>query len=118
MRTRRARLRNSANNSTGGLLIFLLPVRITAVLADQENSTSDRRSRRRGDGREGVVEFGSVYTPALTIWAWPSQTLHIGPMRSFAAAVSRLIVLSVTMARDPHGRQHRLLPRGRSCQRR
>jgi hypothetical protein len=51
------------------------------------------------------VEFGqlegSVYTPALTVWAWLSQALHTGQMRSCAAAVSRIIVLLVTMGREP-----------------
>jgi hypothetical protein len=51
------------------------------------------------------VEFGqldgSVYTPALTVWAWLSQVLHTGPMRSCAAAVSRIIVLLVAMGCDP-----------------
>ena len=51
------------------------------------------------------VEFGeldgSVYTPALTTWAWLSQVLHTGPMRSCTAAVSRIIVLLVVMGRDP-----------------
>jgi hypothetical protein len=51
------------------------------------------------------VEFGqldgSVYTPALTTWAWLSQVLHTGLMRSCAAAVSRIIVLLVAMGCDP-----------------
>ena len=51
------------------------------------------------------VEFGqldgSVYTPALTTWAWLSQVLHTGLMRSCAAAVSRIIVLLVAMECDP-----------------
>ena len=44
---------------------------------------------------------GSVYTPALTTWAWLSQVLHTGTMRSCAAAVSRIIVLLVAMQHDP-----------------
>jgi putative transposase len=51
------------------------------------------------------VEFGqldgSVYTPALTTWAWLSQVLHTGLMRSCAAAVSRIIVLLVALGQDP-----------------
>ena len=51
------------------------------------------------------VEFGqldgSVYTPALTVWAWLSQVLHTGELRSCAAAVSRIIVLLVAMGCDP-----------------
>jgi putative transposase len=51
------------------------------------------------------VEFGqvggSVYTPALTLWAWLSQVLHTGELRSCSAAVSRVIVLLVALGRDP-----------------
>ena len=51
------------------------------------------------------VEFGqldgSVYTPALTLWAWLSQVLHTGELRSCSAAVSRIIVLLVALGRDP-----------------
>ena len=51
------------------------------------------------------VEFGqlegSVYTPALTVWGWLSQTLHTGELRSCAAAVSRIIVLLVAMGHEP-----------------
>jgi len=44
---------------------------------------------------------GSMYTPALTLWAFLSQVLHTGQLRSCAAAVSRVIVLLVAMGRDP-----------------
>jgi len=44
---------------------------------------------------------GSVYTPALTLWASLSQVLHTGELRSCAAAVSRVIVLLVSLGRDP-----------------
>ena len=44
---------------------------------------------------------GSVYTPALTLWAFLSQVLHTGELRSCAAAVSRVIVLLVSLGRDP-----------------
>ena len=44
---------------------------------------------------------GSVYTPALTLWASLTQVLHTGELRSCAAAVSRVIVLLVSLGRDP-----------------
>ena len=44
---------------------------------------------------------GAVYTPALTLWAFLSQVLHTGELRSCAAAVSRVIVLLVSLGRDP-----------------
>jgi putative transposase len=51
------------------------------------------------------VEFGqlegSVYTPALTVWAWLSQALHTGELRSCSAAVSRIIVLLVALGKEP-----------------
>jgi putative transposase len=42
-----------------------------------------------------------IYTPALTLWAWLSQVLHTGPLRSCAAAVSRVGVLCVMLGRRP-----------------
>lgn len=51
------------------------------------------------------VRFGqgsdAVYTPALTLWAFLSQVLQAGELRSCAAAVSRVIVLWVSLGRDP-----------------
>lgn len=44
---------------------------------------------------------GDIYTPAVTLWAFLSQTLHAGRLRSCAAAVSRVIVLCVALARQP-----------------
>lgn len=44
---------------------------------------------------------GDVYTPALTLWAFLSQALHAGRLRSCAAAVSRVIVLCVMLGRKP-----------------
>ena len=53
---------------------------------------------------EGVV-FGqdarSVYTPALTLWAFLSQVLFKGEQRSCVAAVSRVVVLWVALGREP-----------------
>ena len=42
-----------------------------------------------------------VYTPALTLWAWLSQVLHEGRLRSCVAAVSRVTVLCVLLGRKP-----------------
>ena len=53
---------------------------------------------------EGVC-FGksgrSVYTPAITLWAFLSQVLHTGELRSCTAAVARVIVLLVGLGREP-----------------
>ncbi len=46
-------------------------------------------------------EEGDIYTPAITLWAFLSQTLHAQRLRSCAAAVSRVIVLCVTLGREP-----------------
>ena len=52
---------------------------------------------------EGVV-FGqdarSVYTPALTLWAFLSQVLFKDEQRSCVAAVSRVVVLWVALGRE------------------
>jgi hypothetical protein len=42
-----------------------------------------------------------IYTPALTLWAFLSQVLHTGTMRSCAAAVARVVVLMVAMGKFP-----------------
>jgi hypothetical protein len=42
-----------------------------------------------------------IYTPAVTLWAWLSQTLHAGALRSCAAAVARVGVLCVMLNRQP-----------------
>jgi len=53
---------------------------------------------------EGVC-FGksgrSVYTPAIILWAFLSQVLHTGELRSCTAAVARVIVLLVGLGREP-----------------
>ena len=40
-----------------------------------------------------------IYTPAVTLWAWLSQVLHIGPQRSCVAAVARVGVLCAALGR-------------------
>src|SRR5262249_49707208 len=42
-----------------------------------------------------------VYTPAVTLWAFLSQVLFKGEMRSCLAAVGRVIVLCVALGRKP-----------------
>lgn len=44
---------------------------------------------------------GDVYTPALTLWAFLSQVLCSGALRSCRQAVARVLVLLVTLGRDP-----------------
>jgi len=57
---------------------------------------------QRAFAEEGAL-FGEgekvVYTPSITLWAYLSQVLHTGPLRSCAAAVSRVIVLCVALRR-------------------
>src|SRR5271163_364831 len=51
------------------------------------------------------ADFGQdeddVYTPALTLWAFLSQMLHTGAMRSCAAAVARVVVLLTALGKKP-----------------
>ena len=42
-------------------------------------------------------EEDGVYTPAVTLWAFLSQVLHKGEQRSCLAAVSRVIVLLLSL---------------------
>jgi len=42
-----------------------------------------------------------VYTPAVTLWAFLSQVLFKGEMRSCLAAVARVIVLFISLGRKP-----------------
>jgi hypothetical protein len=44
---------------------------------------------------------GDIYSPAITLWAFLSQTLHAGRLRSCATAVSRVVVLCVALGRKP-----------------
>jgi len=48
-----------------------------------------------------ALDEGDIYTPAVTLWAFLSQVLHAGRLRSCAAAVSRVIVLCVVLGRKP-----------------
>jgi len=53
---------------------------------------------------EGVAfaqEDDEVYTPALTLWAFLSQTLFKQEQRSCAAAVARVVVLLASLGRKP-----------------
>jgi len=49
----------------------------------------------------GDEEEETVYTPAVTLWAFLSQMLHRGEQRSCTAAVSRIVVLLVVLGREP-----------------
>src|SRR5689334_2474129 len=42
-----------------------------------------------------------VYTPAVTLWAFLSQVLFKGEMRSCLAAVGRVLVLCVALGKKP-----------------
>jgi hypothetical protein len=53
------------------------------------------------EGAEFAQEADDVYTPSLTLWASLSQVLHKGEQRSCLAAVARVLVLLVTLGREP-----------------
>ena len=46
-------------------------------------------------------EEDDVYTPAVTLWAFLSQVLHLKAMRSCSAAVARVIVLLTALGKIP-----------------
>ena len=46
-------------------------------------------------------EEDAIYTPPLTLWGFLSQMLHKGEQRSCAAAVARVVVLLVSLGREP-----------------
>jgi putative transposase len=52
------------------------------------------------DANFGQAE-GDVYTPALTLWAFLSQVLHLKTMRSCTAAVARVVVLLTALGKKP-----------------
>ena len=51
--------------------------------------------------RSSDEDEDTVYTPAVTLWAFLSQMLHRGEHRSCTAAVSRVVVLLVALGRKP-----------------
>ncbi|MCP3995652.1 MAG: IS4 family transposase [bacterium] len=56
----------------------------------------DAEGSSHWSGTEGEAE-DTVYTPAVTLWAFLSQMLHRGEQRSCTAAVARVAVLLVTL---------------------
>jgi hypothetical protein len=46
-------------------------------------------------------EEDTIYTPPVTLWAFLSQMLHKGEQRSCVAAVARVVVLWVSLGRQP-----------------
>src|SRR6266699_2300511 len=48
---------------------------------------------------DGTAHDDTIYTPAVTLWAFLSQVLHKGPQRSCVAAVARVLVLCVALGR-------------------
>jgi putative transposase len=53
------------------------------------------------EGVSFAADEDSVYTPALTLWAFLSQVLFKGEQRSCVAAVARVVVLLVALERGP-----------------
>lgn len=64
-------------------------------------SEQDVEQAFEDEGIRCTPEPGVVYTPVLTLWAFLSQVLSKKEMRSCVAAVSRVIVLLVTLGREP-----------------
>ncbi len=52
-------------------------------------------------GVDFATEDDHIYTPAVTLWAFLSQVLFKGELRSCGAAVSRVIVLMTALGRRP-----------------
>ena len=52
-------------------------------------------------GADFAQDDDDVYTPALTLWAFLSQVLCHGALRSCKAAVARVVVLLVSLGRTP-----------------
>ena len=53
------------------------------------------------EGVSFAQEEGDIYTPPITLWAFLSQVLFKGEQRSCIAAVSRIIVLLVSLSKEP-----------------
>lgn len=53
------------------------------------------------EGALFATDEQSVYTPAVTLWAFLSQVLYKGEQRSCVAAVARVAVLLVALGRKP-----------------
>jgi len=53
------------------------------------------------EGLSFAQDEGDIFTPALRLWAFLSQVLFKDEQRSCLAAVSRVIVLLVTLGRKP-----------------
>lgn len=53
------------------------------------------------EGVSFAADDDTVYTPALTLWAFLSQVLFTDRQRSCVAAVARVVVLLVTLERGP-----------------
>ena len=53
------------------------------------------------EGASFASDEGSIYTPAVTLWAFLSQVLHKEEQRSCLAAVARVAVLLVALGRRP-----------------
>jgi len=55
------------------------------------------------EGASFAGDADAVYTPAVTLWAFVSQVLFKDEQRSCVAAVARVVVLLVALARRPCG---------------
>jgi putative transposase len=53
------------------------------------------------EGVEFAQDEDAIYTPAVTVWAWLSQSLFKNEQRSCIAAVSRVLVLLAVLGRKP-----------------
>jgi putative transposase len=71
-------------------------LRLASVLPEQTIATAFADA----DANFAQAE-GDIYTPAVTLWAFLSQVLHVGAMRSCAAAVARVVVLLTVLGKKP-----------------
>jgi putative transposase len=71
-----------------------------ADLPFKEALSEEKIQQTFDDEEVGFAEGeDDVYTPAITLWAFLSQVLFKGEQRSCVAAVSRVVVLCVTLGR-------------------
>jgi len=64
---------------------------------------SEEQIQQAFEAEDAVFAQGEddIYTPAITLWGFASQVLHAKRLRSCTAAVSRIIVLCITLGRQP-----------------
>jgi len=64
-------------------------------------SAAEVQAAFEAEGVCGEQSSRTVFTPAVTLWAWLSQVVHGGELSSCAAAVTRVAVLLLALGRKP-----------------